>query len=100
MLPFLLSALAAPPPCFGPRFSESFAEYVPGGGAVVTIVGCGTGATQSCTGGLSVIFPGPILHNGQQLTIASPAVPSPGAYSCTVHTHQGGDSVIVVVVGL
>ena len=97
MFAFFLAAFAAPPPCFGIHFAENFVEYVPGL-ATVTVMGCGTGATQSCTGGFAVILPGPILHNGQELTISSPAVPPPGSYSCTVHTHQGGDSVVVVVV--
>lgn len=97
----LLSAFAGPPtpPCTGVHFVESFVEYVPGG-AGVTVLGCGTGATYSCTGGFQVLYPGTVLYPGERLTIASGVVPAPGAYTCTVHTHQGGDSVIVVVVGV
>lgn len=96
----LAAALAAPPPpCFGIHFEEEFVEYLPGR-SIATVTGCGTGAVPSCTGGFEVVTPGRVLYPGQRLTISAAAVPAPGAYTCTVHTHQGGDSVIVVVVGV
>lgn len=98
MIALTLAALAAPPapPCNGIRFSEKFVEW----GAEVEVRGCGTGATQSCTGNLGVILPGLLLHDGQRLVIDTPGIPAPGTYTCTVRTREGSDSVIVVVVGV